>query len=175
MTNFFSGFSLQNELYLFEPYLKKSDFCVAGFSYGAIKACQYTAELLRKGKRVDTLQLFSPAFFQTKEEKFKRLQLMSYKKNRGQYMKNFLASCFEPYESKIVELNNTDDADDLKMLLEYEWDLELLSWIAAKGISIEVYLGFEDAIIDPVGAYKFFKQVANVTIIKKANHFLQIQ
>ncbi|WP_304543548.1 pimelyl-ACP methyl ester esterase BioV [Sulfurimonas microaerophilic] len=171
---FFSGFSLQNEQYLFSPFIKKSEVCVCGFSYGAIKAFEYTQKCLKESKRVDTLQLFSPAFFQTKDEKFKRLQLMSYKKNKELYLENFISSCFAPYEKKIVELNDYDTIDDLQKLLEYEWDLEELQKIVDAGVVIEVYLGFEDKIIDAEGAYQFFRQVANVTSFKKANHFLQL-
>ncbi|WP_428738669.1 pimelyl-ACP methyl ester esterase BioV [Sulfurimonas sp.] len=171
---FFSGFSLKNEEYLFTPYIKRSDFTVCGFSYGAIRALEYVQEALKQKKRVDTLQLFSPAFFQTKDEKFKRLQLMSYKKNKELYLENFINFCFEPYERKIVEFNSSDTIDELKRLLEYEWDLEALKKIIDAGVIIEVYLGFEDKIIDAEGAYSFFKQVTNVTSIKKANHFLQL-
>jgi hypothetical protein len=171
---FFSGFSLKNEEYLFTPYIKRSDLTVCGFSYGAIKALEYVLEALEKKKRVDTLQLFSPAFFQTKDAKFKRLQLMAYKKDKELYLENFINSCFEPYEKKIVEFNTVDTIDDLKILLEYEWDLESLQKIIDAGVIIEVYLGFEDKIIDAEGAYTFFKQVANLTVIKKANHFLQL-
>lgn len=171
---FFSGFSLKNEEYLFTPYIKRSDFSVCGFSYGAIKALEYVLEALEKKKRVDTLQLFSPAFFQTKDAKFKRLQLMAYRKNKAIYLENFIGSCFAPYERKIVEFNRDDTIDDLQKLLEYEWSLEDLQKIADAGVVIEVYLGFEDKIIDVEGAYSFFKQVANVTLIKEANHFLQL-
>lgn len=171
---FFSGFSLQNEQYLFEAFIKKSDLSVCGFSYGAIKAFEYVQECLETSKRVDTLQLFSPAFFQTKDQKFKRLQLMSYKKNKELYLENFIGSCFAPYEKKIVELNENDTIDDLQKLLEYEWDLQELQKIVDAGVVLEVYLGFEDKIIDAEGAYRFFRQVANVTSIKKANHFLQL-
>ena len=171
---FFSGFSLKNEEYLFTPYIKCSDFSICGFSYGAIKALEYVQEALKQKKRVDTLQLFSPAFFQTKDEKFKRLQLMSYKKNEKLYLENFISSCFEPYERKIVEFNGSDTIDDLKKLLEYEWDLEALQKIIDAGVIIEVYLGLQDKIIDAEGAYSFFKQVVNVTAIKNGNHFLQL-
>ncbi|MFT7860043.1 MAG: pimelyl-ACP methyl ester esterase BioV [Sulfurimonas sp.] len=172
---FYSGFSLQNESYLFEPFIKDSDYTVCGFSYGAIKAYDAVLDALENSKRVDTLQLFSPAFFQTKDEKFKRLQLMAYKKNKELYLGNFIESCFKPYEKKIVEFNSIDNEDDLKKLLEYEWDLEGLQKVVDAGVVIEVYLGFADQVIDANGAYRFFKQVANVTVLKKANHFLQLQ
>lgn len=65
---YFSGFCFQNEEALFEPYLIKSDFTVAGFSYGAIKAMEYAFTCKT---RIDTLQLFSPAFFKIKMQNLK--------------------------------------------------------------------------------------------------------
>lgn len=171
---FYSGFSLQNESYLFEEYLNTSAYCVSGFSYGAIKAFEYVQEQIALSKRVDTLQLFSPAFFQTKPEKFKRLQLMAYRKSEDAYLNQFMNSCFAPYDKKIVQHTSTL-VDELEELLHYQWDVEELKAIADKGIRIEVYLGGEDKIIDVESARKFFLEVATVTYIKDANHFLQIK
>ena len=67
---FFSGFCLEGEEKLFDDFTCKNDFCVVGFSYGAQKALEYT---LTCRERVDKLQLISPAFFQNKQEKFKKL------------------------------------------------------------------------------------------------------
>ncbi|MCW8837340.1 MAG: pimelyl-ACP methyl ester esterase BioV [Thiovulaceae bacterium] len=170
---FFSGFSLQNESYLFENYIKKSDYNVCGFSYGAIKALEYVKKELENGVRVDTLQLFSPAFFQSKDTKFKRLQLMAYRKNEDVYLNQFLNSCFYPYGKKIVERSITV-IDELEELLNYKWDIELLKNLSDKGIDIEVYLGGEDSIVDAEEAKELFKDVATVTYIKEANHFLQL-
>ncbi len=169
---FFSGFSLTREEYLFEDYLYKSAYCVAGFSYGAIKAFNYAKEQLKTGKRVDTLQLISPAFFQTKGVKFKRLQMLAHSKNRQEYMKQFIDSCFHPYEKRIVQYKKSTK-EELEELLNYEWDLEELQRLIDKGIKLEVYLGDKDSIIDVEGAREFFLQVATVTYIKDANHFLQ--
>lgn len=169
---FFSGFSLKNEEYLFSEYINESDYTVCGFSYGAIKALNATLETLNNSQRVDRLQLFSPAFFQSKSEKFKRLQLMSYKKNQTIYMQQFLSGCFAPYEKKIVE-NVETDIEELKELLEYEWSLELLKEVESKGVKIEVYLGGNDKIIDVTAAKELFLEVATVTYVKDANHFLQ--
>jgi len=170
---FFSGFSLQNESYLFEEYIKQSDYTVCGFSYGAIKALSYVEKQIKDGNRVDTLQLLSPAFFQSKDSKFKRLQLIAYRKNEEVYLNQFLNSCFYPYEKKIVE-RSTTVIDELEELLEYEWNLDTLRTLNSKGINIEVYLGGEDAIVDTEVAKEFFKDVATVTFIKDANHFLQL-
>lgn len=176
---FFSGFSLKNEAYLFDEYIKKNEYTICGFSYGAIAAFNKTVEMLNAGKRVDTLQLFSPAFFQSRDEKFIRLQLLSYKKhksaykkNSGAYMEQFIKSCFLPYNEKIIERTETTE-EELKELLNYKWSLNDLKKIEDSGINIEVYLGGEDNIIDVNAAKELFLNVATVTYIKNANHFLQ--
>ena len=66
---FYSGFSLKNEQGYFKEYMNHSDYCAAGFSYGAIKALLHVKEQLAKGRRIDVLQLFSPAFFSDKGRK----------------------------------------------------------------------------------------------------------
>ena len=171
---FYSGFSLKNEEYFFADFIKKSEYTICGFSYGAIKALRATKKAVDDGKRIDTLQLLSPAFFQNKDEKFKRLQLMSYKKQEEVYLKQFISSCFEPFEKKIVEHTNTT-IDELRELLEYEWSLDEFKELTERGIKIEVYLGSQDKIIDVNAAKELFLEVATVTYIKDANHFLQLK
>ena len=170
---FFSGFSLKDEEYLFSDYINKSQYSISGFSYGAIKAFEQTKELLASGKRVDTLQLFSPAFFQTKSSKFKRLQMLAYSKNEQEYMNQFIDACFYPYDKKIVEYKETIP-EELNELLNYEWNLEELQKLVQRGIKLEVYLGGKDKIVDAQSAKEFFLQVASLTYVKDANHFLQI-
>jgi hypothetical protein len=168
---FFSGFSLQGEEGYFKPFIKESAYTVCGFSYGAIKAYEHAKAQIAEGERVDTLQLFSPAFFQTKSDKFKKLQLAGYKKNEESYLQNFLKSCFAPHPQKSVSLAcSTFEA--LEELLFYKWNLDALVELRNKGVVIEVYLGEEDKIIDPQGAREFFVEVATVTYMKDANHFL---
>lgn len=170
---FYSGFYLKNEYVLFDKYINTSAYCVCGFSYGAIKAQEYVLNQLKLGKRVDTLQLLSPAFFQTKEEKFKRLQLVSYRKNKENYLMNFINSCFCPHDKKDIEYCETT-IKELDELLAHEWNKEKLKKLVQKGVKIEVYLGGEDKIIDVESAREFFLEVATVTYMKNANHFLQI-
>ena len=57
---FYSGFGFWNEKELFKEYLEEGEFVVAGFSYGAQKAL---IDAVHTSKRVDKLQLLSPAFF----------------------------------------------------------------------------------------------------------------
>ncbi|QOP45589.1 pimelyl-ACP methyl ester esterase BioV [Sulfurimonas paralvinellae] len=168
---FFSGFSLQNEQHFFTPFIKESDYSVCGFSYGAIKAFEYVQKALREGKRVDTLQLFSPAFFQSKDEKFKRLQLMAYRKNEDAYLAQFINACFLPYERQDVARSVTV-IEELEELLNYEWNFESLRELCRSGVAIEVYLGGKDQIVDADAAKEFFLDVATVTYIKDGNHFL---
>ena len=168
---YFSGFSLQNESHFFDVYIYNNDFTVCGFSYGAIKAFEYTCAQLKEGKRVDTLQLFSPAFFQSKDEKFKRLQLMAYRKNEDVYLEQFMNACFLPYERRSVQRSVTV-LEELEELLYYEWDKDALHDLVEQGVSIEVYLGAKDQIVDAEAVKEFFLDVATVTYIKEANHFL---
>ncbi len=170
---FFSGFSLKNEEHFFDAYMYESDFTLCGFSYGAIKAFEYAHKQLQEGKRVDTLQLFSPAFFQSKDEKFKRLQVMAYRKNEDVYLEQFINACFLPYERKSVDRSVTV-LEELEELLDYEWDVSALSALSERGVKIEVYLGGKDQIVDAKAAKEFFLDVATVTYIKEANHFLQL-
>lgn len=169
---FYSGFSLRDEEHLFSAYIKRSDFTICGFSYGAIFALNATLEALHSFKRVDTLQLFSPAFFQTKEEKFKRLQLRTYNNNEEYFMSNFFSVSFSPYPPKSLVVKETTHAE-LQELLEYVWNEDDLKFIASKGVKIEVYLGGLDGIIDVENARSVFLKSATVTYIKNANHFLQ--
>lgn len=170
---FYSGFSLKNELYLFKNYINNSDYSVCGFSYGAIKAFKDVKKQIKNNHRVDTLILLSPAFFQTKPLKFKKLQLMAYKKDKDTYLKQFINSCFSPYEKKIIE-HCDSTLDELDELLNYEWLIDDLKELKNKGVKIEVYLGGKDKIIDVIGAKELFLDVATITYIKDANHFLQI-
>jgi len=169
---FFNGFSLEKEEYIFDAYMYKNDFTVCGFSYGAIQAFEYALKQLKEGKRVDTLQLFSPAFFQSKDMKFKRLQLMAYRKNEEVYLEQFINACFSPYERKSVGRSVTV-LEELDELLNYEWKRNELLALSDKGVKIEVYLGGKDQIVDAKAAKEFFLDVATVTYIKEANHFLQ--
>lgn len=169
---FYSGFSLKDEHHFFDAYIKDFEYTVCGFSYGAIRAFRYVQECLKESKRVDTLQLFSPAFFEKREEKFKKLQLFGYKKDKDLYIEEFSKSCFLPYNQKRVEHNSSDTIEELQDLLYYKWSIEELKELVCGGVKIEVYLGSKDKIIDVASARELFLQVATVTYIKEANHFL---
>lgn len=166
---YYHGFSLQNEAELFEEYILENDFVVSGFSYGAIKAFEY---VLNSKKRVDTLQLFSPAFFQTYDEKFKRMQLMFFKKDAKSYSDNFLENIAYPDTIDTSKYFTQGTMEELNELLTYTWYEEKLEELVSRGTKIEIYLGGKDKIIDSTAAKDFFKNYGTVYFIKEKGHIL---
>ena len=168
---FYSGFSLIDDERFFSKYLKKSDYTVAGFSYGAIEAFLEVKTRLKHSQRVDTLQLFSPAFFQTQSSKYKKLQMIFYGKNPELYIQNFLENSFSPLKvQKIEQIPTTKE--QLHELLYFEWSVAELLELKEQGVIIEIYLGGLDKIVDAQAAKDFFLDVGDVTFIKNGNHFL---
>ena len=166
---YFSGFCLENEAELFEDYLESNDFTVSGFSYGAILAFE---EVLNSNQRVDKLQLFSPAFFQTQDKKFKRMQLMFFKKDAKAYCDNFLENITHPKKIDTSKYFTLGTFEQLEELLTYEWNEEKLQKLVDNGTKIEVYLGSEDKIIDSQKANDFFVKFCTVYYIKNTGHIL---
>ena len=169
--NYFSGFSLEKEEELFSEYSLKNDFTVAGFSYGAQRAFDY---VINTNDRVDLLQLFSPAFFQNKDKKYKRMQVMFFKKDPLKYCDNFLSNSIYPSTINLERYFAQGSYEDLETLLNYHWNEEKLELLLSKGVKIEVFLGFEDKIIDAQETKKFFQKYANVYLIKNAGHILRV-
>ena len=163
---YFSGFCLDKEEALFKPYLIQSDFTVAGFSYGAIKACEYAFTCK---ERIDTLQLFSPAFFEDRDAKFKKLQTLSFAKNTQAYCGNFLNALACP---GIEAYFKQGSLEELETLLHYRWEREKLQALKQKGVHIEVYLGEQDAIIHALTCKDFFLPFATVYYLKNVGHTL---
>ena len=166
---FYSGFALKDEAHFFDVWRSDTPYTISGFSYGAIVAFE-TA--LNATTRIDKLQLFSPAFFQNRSDKYKKLQRMGYQKNSAMYIEKFTQNCFKPYTERPLNYRE-HTLKELELLLNYEWTSLALEALKDKGTQIEVYLGGQDKINDSEGAYAFFKEFATVTLIKDANHFLQ--
>ena len=168
---YFSGFCLQNESELFDFWIEKSDFSVVGFSYGAIKAVEYC---LNSNKRVDRLILLSPAIFNNRDEKYKKMQTIFFTKDKNRYIKNFFANATKNSKINIDKYFKLGTKEELKELLYYNWSLEKLKKIKKKGVIIEVILGENDLITDAIYAKDFFQKEAIVYFIKNANHFLKV-
>jgi pimeloyl-ACP methyl ester carboxylesterase len=169
---FFSGFLFANEHKLFSKYLRDDDFTVAGFSHGAQKALEFA---LTGETRIDRLILLSPAFFQEREEAFKRAQKLYFTANKERYVKHFLQSVVYPAtERDISGYLQEGSQEELDALLEYEWDQDKLATLKSQGVEIEVFLGASDRIIDAEKVAGFFAQNATVYLIKEAGHLLDI-
>lgn len=169
ISKYFSGFCLKDEQELFSKYIIDNSYTVCGFSYGAIKAFEY---VLESSHRIDTLQLFSPAFFQTMPPKFKRTQLMFFKKDAKSYCENFLKNVSYPTNIDMNKFFNQGSVEELEELLNYEWSKDKLQLLVDKGIKIEVYIGEKDKIIDFKSACEFFKQFSTVYYFKEKGHIL---
>ncbi|MDO7252714.1 pimelyl-ACP methyl ester esterase BioV [Helicobacter cappadocius] len=168
---YFSGFCFEGEEILFTDFSHKSIYDISGFSYGAQKATEEVFNRLKKNQRVQKLILYSPAFFEDKNEAYKRLQILSFKKNRQAYIQNFLdkagadQECNKYFKEGILE--------ELEALLSYKWCKDKLEYIIKKGVSIEVYLGGNDRIIDANTTKDFFASLAVVCFMKGFNHCLK--
>lgn len=166
---FYSGFCLKNEETIFDNYLIKDDYTFSGFSHGAIKAFK---EALSSEKRVDLLQLFSPAFFQTQDKKFLRMQVMFFKKNKNDYCNKFLKNITFPSSLNMQKYFLDGTYEELDELLNFVWKEEDLEALVKKGTKIEIYLGDKDKIIDSFKACEFFKNYGTVYFIKNVGHIL---
>ncbi len=167
--DYFSGFLFSNESELFNKYLIKNDFSVAGFSYGAIKAFEFT---LKSRDRIDLLQLFSPANFENQDRKFKKLQLISYRRDREKYIDNFFKNVAFDKKRDLSKYRANSSIEELKELLYYKWEREKLENLIKRGVKIEVYLGEYDKIVDSNFNYTLFKEYATIYYIKRVGHIL---
>lgn len=167
---YFNGFSLCNEEALFSPYLIKSDYCVAGFSYGAQQAFEY---VYHAKERIDRLILLSPAFFQTQKPSFNRTQLRYFEADQDAYIKHFLANVAYPSSLDLSSYVKVGSQQELEALLHYTWDQKKLQEIIDRGISIEVFLGQDDKIIDAKEAFDFFKSTCTTYLLKESGHLLR--
>lgn len=163
---FFSGFCFEDESTLFDSYVEKNEFVVAGFSYGAIQALKYT---LKSKERIDTLILLSPAFFNDKDAKFKKMQLLFFAKDSQNYMQHFVQNVCHPSKQDITAYINKGTKEQLQELLYYDWsDLERID----PTIKIEIHLGAKDKIIDAQTAHNFFKNYGQSYLYRDFGHLL---
>jgi len=166
---YFSGFSLQEEASLFADYLDTSDFTVAGFSYGAQKALEYAYTVTT---RIDRLILLSPAFFQTQKPSFVRAQLRYFETDKEAYVTQFLNNVSYPSALDISPYLKIGTVEDLEALLCYQWDRNKIETLQQRGVTIEVFIGKQDKIIQSQDALAFFKTTTHY-ILKDAGHLLR--
>lgn len=171
MSVYFSGFCLENEKELFKEYLIENDYTISGFSYGAIKAFEFAFHSSAMDIRIDLIQLFSPSFFQDKDEKYKRLQLIYFNKDKQKYCDTFLENCgLNRQQNKKYFSQGTQE--ELNELLHYTWNQKKFQMLRENGTKIEVYLGEDDKIVDTQKALEFFVNHSEVYFIKNKGHIL---
>ncbi|RUM57513.1 MAG: hypothetical protein DSY40_00795 [Nautilia sp.] len=163
---YYSGFGFWGEKELFKDYLEDDEFTIAGFSYGAQKAL---IDAVHTTKRVDKLQLLSPAFF-PKNPKFAKLQINAYKKDKNSYIKNFVENVKYPKEINIEKYLDDTELYQLEEMFEFNWGL--IEYAKKRKIEIEVFIGEKDKIIDVKKALEFFKNYGKVYFIKDVGHLL---
>jgi len=162
---------LKNESFLFDRFLKKSSYSVAGFSLGAIEALEFVSS---SKDRVDLIQLFSPAFFQDKDESFKNGQISAFLKNESLYKEIFFKNIAYPSSLDLSDYYKKESVDRLKYLLNYRYLPHIFDDLKIRGVEIEVYLGSLDKIIDPIKTKSFFQEFATIIEIKRGGHILWI-
>jgi len=167
---YFNGFSLQNEEHLFDAYLTESSCTVAGFSYGAQQALEYA---YHSTQRIDRLILLSPAFFQTQKASFIRTQLRYFEADKDTYVAQFLKNVVYPSTFDLSTYLKVGSVEELEALLTYTWNADKIDTLLARGITIEVFMGAEDKIVDMVEARKFFTKTTNY-ILKDTGHSLTL-
>lgn len=167
---YFSGFCLQNEEELFTQYLVDSSYCVAGFSYGAQQAFEY---VYHTKTRIDRLILLSPAFFQTQKPSFVRAQLRYFETGQEAYVTQFLANVAHPSNLDLSNYLKVGKKEELEALLTYQWDINKIQEVLDRGITIEVFLGNEDKIIDAQEAFNFFLPLSTTYFMKAVGHVLR--
>ena len=167
---YFNGFSLQGEEQIFDDYLSKSEYTVAGFSYGAQQAFEYA---YASKDRIERLILLSPAFFQTQKPSFVRTQLRYFEAGQKAYVKQFLSNVAYPSEIDLSAYLNIGTKEELDRLLTYTWDEDKLKELSDRGTTIEVFLGKDDKIIDSNIAFDFFSSLVTTYLIKDVGHLLE--
>lgn len=170
---YFSGFGFRNEKVLFLEYLKRDEFVIAGFSYGAQKALQEALKRVQEGQRVDTLQLLAPAYFNYLPKAIKHKEILNFVKNQELYMRLFYKKACYPAKLDIRKFQSEPTLGELKELLLYEWKEEDLAFLQKKGVAIEVFVGTEDKIVQSSEVERFFSPYATVYLIKGAGHCLR--
>ncbi len=167
---YFSGFLLQNEQSLFDQLYENNQNIVVGFSYGAQKAFEY---LYHSTSRIDRLILISPALFQSSKPSFIRTQLRYFEANRDEYINQFLANVTYPSTIDISNYLHTGTSEELEELLSYKWDSDKLRKLVDRGVTIEVFMGDRDKIIDTQKVTELFTSYATIYHIKGVGHILR--
>ena len=167
---FFSGFCFEGESELFASFASMNGrYTLNGFSYGAILAFKEALNLVRKSHRIQSLNLFSPAFFQERKPSFLKAQILGFKKDPQSYIQNFLSLCGNPPAKYFKQ----GTLEQLEELLSFEWRREELELLCASGVELNIFVGGKDKIISSQEVIDFFTPFGIVHLYQNLNHHLQ--
>jgi pimeloyl-ACP methyl ester carboxylesterase len=166
---YFNGFSLKGEDEFFKEYIVDSDFTVAGFSYGAQRAFEY---VYMSSERIDRLILLSPAFFQNHRKSFIRTQLQYFKADNKSYAEQFIKNVSYPSDINLNEYLAYGSYDELESLLSYVWDRDKILELIKRGVTVEIFIGAEDKIVDSQKSFDFFSDITTTYLFKEFGHLL---
>jgi len=167
---YFNGFSLSKEELFFQEQLVDRNYCVAGFSYGAQQAFEH---VYNSTERIDRLILLSPAFFQNHKKSFIKTQLRYYKADAKAYTEQFLKNVTYPSNIELEPYLSSGTVEELESLLTYTWGAEKILELKERGVTIEVFMGEEDKIVDASKSFEFFSTLVTVYLFKDMGHLLQ--
>lgn len=167
---YFHGFALKGEEQFFTEQLIESDFCIAGFSYGAQQAFEYA---YNSNQRIDRLILLSPAFFQNHKPSFIRTQLRYYKTDQEAYTEQFLKNVVYPSTLFLDNHLANGTYEKLESLLNYVWERDKILELIARGVIVEIFMGEEDKIVDAGKSFEFFSEITTVYWVKGVGHLLR--
>jgi esterase/lipase len=167
---YFNGFCLKEEEAFFKQFFVESDYCVVGFSYGAQKALEY---VYSSQQRVDRLILISPAFFQNHKKSFIKTQLRYFKADEEAYKKAFLENVIYPSTLSLKDYLSNGSYEELNELLSYVWEVEKIQTLLDRGVTIEVFMGAEDKIVDVHKSQAFFSALVPIYCFKNRGHILK--
>ena len=167
---YFNGYSLKGEEVFFSEQLVDSNYCVAGFSYGAQRAFEY---VLNTTERIDRLILISPAFFQNHKKSFIKTQLRYFKVDKEVYTQEFIKNVAHPSTTLLNEFITEGTYEELADLLSYVWKEEKIKMLIEGGTRIEVFMGDADKILDTQKSFHFFSKFVPTYLFKGKGHLLR--
>jgi pimeloyl-ACP methyl ester carboxylesterase len=166
---YFNGFALKDEEKFFQEYTIDSDFSVVGFSYGSQRAFEYA---YNSANRIDRLILLSPAFFQNHKKSFIRTQLRYFKLDQKSYTEQFLKNISYPSTINLYNYLDVGKYRELESLLSYTWDRDRILELIDRGVTIEVFIGGDDKIVDSKKSFEFFSNITTTYLLKDKGHLL---
>ncbi|MEY4504366.1 MAG: hypothetical protein RL154_660, partial [Pseudomonadota bacterium] len=113
----------------------------------------------------------SPAYFCNISSDVKYSEIVIFNSHQKLWFKQFYSKC-GAIKSYCSSVNATEE--NLKKLFYYNWSKDNFNILSQKGISIDIFFGSDDKILQIDDAIEFFKPfVRQIFLIKNASHTLK--